>query len=299
MPELKPKSIAPGLRWVGYLCVIAAALLWSTSALFAKAPTFDAWPIESRGLQLAFWRAVFACAAIVFFVRRVEWKWAMLPMVACFCLMNWLYLTAMVRIEGTIAIWLQSTAPVWVFLVSVTIHSERILAADWRMLVWAVAGVTIILGFQIQQSPAMGLIFALLSGVMYAGVVLSLRHLRDCDSFWLVFLNHAVTALVLAPFALSEGIVPSGNQWWFLIGFGALQMGLPYVIFANGLKRIPGHEASLIGLIEPIMLPAWVFLAWRLHPSYAPPHWSTLAGGGLIFVGLVQRYFLQARSNRA
>jgi drug/metabolite transporter (DMT)-like permease len=222
----------------------------------------------------------------------------MLPMVACFCAMNWLYLTAMVQVEASIAIWLQSTAPIWVFLASIVIHSEKIVPADWKMLAGAATGMCVILIFQAHQSPSQGLWFALLSGVMYAGVVVSLRYLRGCDAVWLILLNHLVTALVFAPFALTNEIVPNGNQWWFLAGFGALQMGLPYVIFAHGLKRIPGHEASLIGLIEPIMVPVWVFLAWRSHPTYTPPHWSTLLGGGFILIALAQRYTPALRRNR-
>jgi hypothetical protein len=36
-------------KFRGRLWVIAAALLWSSSGLFAKAPIFDAWPVETRG----------------------------------------------------------------------------------------------------------------------------------------------------------------------------------------------------------------------------------------------------------
>jgi drug/metabolite transporter (DMT)-like permease len=167
MAEPAPQPATTSFRWIGYLSVVAAALLWSMSGFFAKAPTFDSWPIESRGLLLAFWRAVFASLALVFFIRRIEWRWAMLPMVGCFALMNWLYLSAMVRVEGSIAIWLQSTAPVWVFLAGVVIHSERITAADWRMFGWASVGVALILAFQAVQSPPIGLLFALASGAMY------------------------------------------------------------------------------------------------------------------------------------
>lgn len=290
MAETPQQPASESHRSTGYLCVVAAALLWSTGALFAKAPIFESWPIESRGLQLAFWRAAFAAIVLAFFIRKIEWRWAMLPMVCFFCLMNWLYLSSMVRIEGSIAIWLQSTAPVWVFLFSVFFQSERVHRSDWRMLIWASAGVALILAFQAFRSPPIGLVFALVSGTMYAGVVLSLRKLRGCDAVWLVFLNHAFTALMFAPWALQAGIQPSGTQWIYLVCFGALQMALPYVIFARGLRLIPSHEASLIGLIEPVMLPVWVFLAWRHTAEYVPPHWSTLVGGGLILVGLIQRY---------
>ena len=46
------------------LMVVAAALLWSTSGFYAKAPWFDDWPEETRGVALTFWRAVFAALTV-------------------------------------------------------------------------------------------------------------------------------------------------------------------------------------------------------------------------------------------
>ena len=62
-------------------------------------------------------------------------------------------------------------------------------------------------------------------------------------------------------------------------------MGLPYVFFARGLKSVTSQEATGIGLLEPLLLPVWVYLAW----SETPAPW-TLVGGGLILASLVLRY---------
>jgi drug/metabolite transporter (DMT)-like permease len=67
-------------------------------------------------------------------------------------------------------------------------------------------------------------------------------------------------------------------------------MGLPYLLFARGVSRVTGHEAAGIVLLEPILVPVWVYLAWRHVPSYQAPQWWTLAGGGLILLGLGLRY---------
>ena len=285
-------------RWVGYLLILLAAGLWSTSGFYAKSPIFDDWPLESRGIVLAFWRAAFAALALAFFVRRPQFRWPLLPMMGFFTVMNWLYLSAMVQVEASIAIWLQSTAPVWVFLFSVVALRERVVPRDWWMLLWSFAGTLLILLPQVGRAPAEGLIFGLASGFMYAGVVVSLRYLRNCDSAWLVFLNHLAAALVFLPFAWRTGIQPTWGQLAFLFCFGAGQMALPYLLFARGLRTIAGHEASLIGLLEPILLPLWVFLAWRSHPQYLAPDWTTLVGGGMILVGLVQRYAIHLRGPR-
>jgi drug/metabolite transporter (DMT)-like permease len=121
------------------------------------------------------------------------------------------------------------------------------------------------------------------------------------ESAWLAAMNHLVTAAVLAPLALnslwgaeSPAPMPSGIQWPLLAGLGIFQMGLPYVLFARGLRSIPGHEATGIGLMEPLLVPLWVFLAWGDRPA-----WWTLAGGGLIMVGLAIRYLeFGSRKNR-
>ena len=64
-----------------------------------------------------------------------------------------------------------------------------------------------------------------------------------------------------------------------------LMITLPYVLFARGLRSIPGHEATSIGLTEPILMPVWALLAWGI-----PIDSWTLAGGGLILTGLAVRY---------
>lgn len=52
-------------RFYGRLSVLAAAILWSSSGLFAKAAVFDDWSGTTRGTQMAFWRALFAAMVLL------------------------------------------------------------------------------------------------------------------------------------------------------------------------------------------------------------------------------------------
>jgi drug/metabolite transporter (DMT)-like permease len=88
-----------------------------------------------------------------------------------------------------------------------------------------------------------------------------------------------------------------GQALW-LVAFGVLQMGLPYVLFARGVRHIPGHQASFIVLLEPILVPFWVWLAWRHDPSYAAPSWWTFVGGLMILLGLATRFGLGVRESK-
>ena len=267
--------------WRARLLVLAAAVLWSTSGFFVKAPYLAGWP----GPVLAFWRAAFACVVLWPLVRRPHWSWRLVPMTALFAAMNFSYLSAMAEGSAANAIWLQCTAPAWVLLVGVFAFGERAVWRDWLLVAFVAAGVGVILFFELHGESPQAIGWGLVSGVCYAGVVLSLRQLRALDAVWLAALNHLVTAIVLAPWAVGGGYVPSGVQWLLLAGLGVVQMGLPYVLFARALQRIPGHEATGIGMIEPLLVPVWVYLAWGDEVS-----WWTLAGGGLILAGLAVRY---------
>lgn len=291
-PE-KPGSNAPSLV-TARLLVVAAAVMWSSSGFFAKFELVKDW-----GPLLAFWRAAFACVILLPLIRQPRWSWKLIPMTATFAAMNYTYLSAMDKGTAANAIWLQSTAQMWVLLIGVLVFRERAVLRDWLLVVLCALGIALILAFESRGKSLEAVIYGLFSGVFYAGVVLSLRQMREFESAWLVGLNHLVTALLLSPWmwtSYQSGVHwPSGWLWLLLAGFGILQMGLPYVLFARGLKTIPGHEAAGIGLLEPLLVPIWAFL---VTAGKDVPQWWTLAGGGLIFAGLVMRYLGSAKSSQ-
>jgi len=274
---------------VGRLCVVGAAVLWSSSGLFAKLPLFDGWPQETRGLFLAFWRACFAAAILTPFVRRPRWRLGLLPLTAAFTLMNVSYLTAMAQTTAANAIWLQSTCPWWVFVFSMLVFREPIVRRELIPLGFGVAGVGTILCCELGGQAVFGVICGLVAGISYAWVVLLMRRLSGEDSPWLVALNHAVAALALAPWVVWLGRWPSLLQLAVLASFGIVQMALPYLLMIRALRRISGQEAVAIGMLEPILIPLWAFLVRGEVPA-----WWTVAGAALILAGLVLRYIVLA-----
>ena len=266
--------------------VFVAALLWSSGGFFAKADIFGDWPAESRGVLLAFWRAVFAGAVLLPFVRRLSWDWRMVPMALAFTGMNVSYMSAVGLTTAANAIWLQSTAPLWVLLIGIWLGLDRPAPRDLVMLGTALAGIGLILANEVFGEALSGVICGLAAGVFYALVVVFMRLLRSHDGAWLVALNHLAAALVLGPYVLTNYSLPSGAQLGWLATFGIVQMALPYFLFARGLRTISSQEATAIALVEPVLLPIWVWLAWG-----EVPRWWTLTGGAIIFVGLSVRYW--------
>jgi drug/metabolite transporter (DMT)-like permease len=221
----------------------------------------------------------------------------MIPMTTCFVAMNWTFLSAIVTGSPANTIWLQNLAPAWVMLAAVAFLRETTTLRDWVMLSTCIFGVLFILvmeamhGHNSAEHRWWSPYLAVASGILYAGVILCIRALRNHDSAWLIALNHLVTAIAMFPLIwMSGAAVPSGALWGILAGIGIIQMGLPYLLFARGLQNTPSHIASLITLLEPVLLPIWVHLTRSGDPNYQAPGWWTWVGAACILVGLTIRY---------
>lgn len=271
----------------GRLLLLAAAILWSTNGLIVKSPPLQAIPLEDRGWLLACYRSLFASVALLPLVswRRVRWRPGLLVSATTFTAMNTLYVIGLTRTSAAAATFLQYTATVWVFLFGWLVLKERVHRGNVVALLCAVSGIAFIVLSERDQLRADGNLFALGSGLGFAGVVLSLRWLRDEDSAWVTFLNHFISGLVLLPIVLPRDIELQPLQWLLIALLGVFQMGVPYVLAARGVRLISAQEASLLLLLEPILNPIWVWLRWHEQVG-----WPTLIGGGLILGGLVLKY---------
>ncbi len=278
-------------RWL----IIAAAVLWSTSGIFAKAPFLDQWPPDERGVLLAFWRTFFAGLALLPFIGRPRWDWRLLPAGFSFAMMNATFLLAMTNTTAANAIWLQYTAPVWVLLAGVLWLGEIPTRRGLWMVFLGTLGVAVILAGEWLVQPQTGLhrigtIWGLISGFGFAAVMISFRQLRALNGFFVASVCHLSAAAALAPWVISHPQrIDFGVGVWLAI-FGVFQMAIPYVLFARGMRSVTGHEAACLTLLEPLLVPVWVFAVWGDSTSRETPSVWTWGGAILILAGLIIRY---------
>src|SRR5437867_1013310 len=116
---MESKAISPAQ---GRMLIVAAAVLWSLSGAFTKVLTkessFQMGPTPVAGLQIAFFRALFAGLSLVPVLRPsvLSFRPMMLVMMICFAAMNALFVLAMAWGKAANAILLQYTAPMWMYL---------------------------------------------------------------------------------------------------------------------------------------------------------------------------------------
>lgn len=291
-------------------CLVLAAVLWSLGSLFVRLlrepNVLGLHDPPLSPLQIAFFRGLFGGFLLLSLVRRVEMAFRplMAGMVLTFTIMSGLYMSALGLGPAANAIFLQNTAPVWVYLFAVYALGEASNRRGWQaVLLGGLGAVVIVVGNwprdlppDDQRTQGLILLMGLGSGVWYAGVVIFLRVLRNESPAWLIALNLVGTAVTLGLYVLVrfgvDGFVgwvtaPSGAQLALLVVFGVVQMATPYWLFARGLRSVSPHEAGIITLLEPLLNPVWAYLITPEKDTPTPAMWL---GGGLIFAALVWRY---------
>lgn len=246
--------------------------------------------IDLPGPTMACGRALFAAAVLVPFLRRskLTFRPAMLGMVACFATMNVCYVTSITLTTAANAIFLQYTAPAWMFLASVLWLGEPLDRRSLASLLVGMVGIAVIIVGS-WQSASLGVALGLIAGAAYGGVAAFLRVLRDEDPFWLTTMNHLVSGLVVLPFVfLGPQWQPTNVAAWQWVGlavYGGAQMAIPYILFSRSLTVVTPQEAGLITLLEPVLNPVLTWLAVAEVPAA-----STMVGGLVILCGVAWRY---------
>jgi drug/metabolite transporter (DMT)-like permease len=68
--------------------------------------------------------------------------------------------------------------------------------------------------------------------------------------------------LLLSPPAITPLSVAS------ILILGVFQLGIPYILYAIAVRRCSPLSCSLIGMIEPLFNPVWVFLVVGEAPGF-------------------------------
>ena len=101
----------------------------------------------------------------------------------------------------------------------------------------------------------------------------------------------AVTCLVALPVATP--LTTSAHDLGLLALFG-LSHALGFLLFTAGARLIPAADTSVIGMLEAVLGPLWVWLVLGENPGAA-----SLIGGALILGALLVRAVLERTSPAA
>lgn len=221
---------------------------------------------------------------------RGRWSWRTVLVGVAYAVTLVLFVAGNKLTTSAATIFLQSTAPLYLLLLGPWLLHERVRPRDLTIIAALAAGlVMMVAGGDAPQAtapnPLLGNVFAALSGVAYAFLLVGLRWLgRSGDNspaMTAVLCGNVIAFLGCLPFALPVPAVNTGDV--LSIAFlGVFQIALAYVFVTAGIGRVPALQASLLLLLEPVLNPIW---SWLVHGEH-PGTW-TLAGGGLILAATI------------
>lgn len=283
----EPTPLADRLR------VLAAAALFSSGGALIKAVHFNGW-------QVASFRSVVAAATLFLLLREVRRRPTLkvLGVGVAYALTMILFVQANKTTTSASAIFLQSTAPLYVLLLSPWLLHEKIRGRDVAFMVVLALGLGLFfVGFDpvsaTAPNPKLGNVLALASGVAWALTIMGLRDLGRGGESWgptAAFWGNVFAALGCLPMALPLG--PSQPTDWLLVAvLGVFQISLAYVFLLKGLEKVGAFETSLLLLLEPVLNPVW---AWMVHGE-RPGAWS-MAGGAVILLSTVVKSWVDAKA---
>jgi len=277
---------------LGILALILCAALWSLNGPLIKLLNAEGVP----GITIACYRSLIGGAFFLLFawrradtLRRVSAGWP-IASILTFTLMTASFVIANTMTAAANAIILQYTSPIWVFLLAPLLLGERPGRTEGLMLLIAMVGVGIVF-FGSNATDTAGLSVALLSGLGYGALTVTLRGLRPVHPAVVAAMNALGSGLLLVlPMAVwgTFGLTPRAAG--LLLFMSLVQFTAPYVLFSWALQRVPAHQAALIVLLEALLNPLWTYLIVG-----EPVPRATRVGGPLILVGVAAWLVLLAR----
>jgi drug/metabolite transporter, DME family len=282
MTRLTTKSYSP------LLLVLAAALLWSTGGLFIK------WTSLS-GLELSFGRSLLAAITVALFTWHEGFGLNRVTALASvlYAVLLLLFVLATKQTTAANAIFLQYTAPVYLLILEPLLYKEKFRLRDLITVAVCVVGMSLFFVGKLRPQDYSGNLLALGSGLCFALYFLLLRHSssRAVNRASSVIYGNLLVVFIAAPAGLAALPRLSMHDALSVVYLGVVQIGLAYTFFTLAMARgVRSLDAGIIGYIEPVLNPIWVFLFLGEQPTV----WA-IVGGAIIITSVICHMLIEAK----
>jgi len=281
----------------GVLLVAAAALCWSSGGYIARHIAADVWT------QIC-WRGAFAGITLLAFllIRERRRTWGLfrslglpgLAVGACFTIAPVAFVIALRHTSVANILVIQSTTPFIAALLARLWMGEQLHPAKISAMLIALLGIVIMIsGGQhptIEDSSAGWLGLALAAAIAFCLALATVitrryRHIHMTPAVCL-----ATFAMMIIGAVFGQADTTSAIDLWYLFLFGSVQLGAGSIFFMSGARLIPAGEAALLGLLECILGPIWVWILLGENPGI-----RALFGGAIVIGAVACNTYFEMR----
>lgn len=246
------------------LRLLLAMFIWGTLGLFVRMiPLPSSIICNVRGVV----GSLFLLAVVLLKKDRLDWKAIranariLLPIGAVMGF-NWMMLfEAYNYTTVAVATVFYYIAPVVVMLLSPLVLKEKLTSRRCLFVVIALVGMVFTSGI-IQSGgggnwDARGVLLATGSAVMYAGIVLLSKFLKDIRSYDITIVELAMSAIVMLPYNLLTVDFPSlsidSTGLICLLVLGVVHTGIAFWLYFGALPILPAQTSALLSYIDPVV----------------------------------------------
>jgi drug/metabolite transporter (DMT)-like permease len=280
----------------GALLVACAAVCWSSGGLIARLVATNPW-------TTSLWRSVFASLflALVLWLARgrdlfTHWRAAGPPVLAvavCMALASTCFIFSLAHTSVANTLILISLGPYVAGLLGWLLLAERVAPRTWLAMGVALAGAVLMVSDSYARGAIVGDLLAIAMAGSFAIATVLIRRHPEIQMAPAAVLATALTAAVAFPFADPLDATP--RDLALLAFFGIGSFGVGFLLFMAGARLIPAAQSSLLGMLETVLGPLWVWLVLDERPGTA-----SLAGGAVILAALLTNAALDlSRPHRA
>lgn len=276
---------APHAHLRGILLVAGSAIAWSFGGTIARfLETTDA-------MQIVFWRSVWSTLFLIGYMLWTEGPagtlrlfasmgWPGVLVAACFATASTSFVVALAHTTVANILLMQSGVPLIAALMAFVFFREKVSRATALAIAAVISGVAIMVSDSLTgHVDPLGDGLALVISLAFATATVITRRHHGVRMMPAVCLGTGIAAAIAAFNAgsFAVGMADMG----LLFAFGALNLGLGLALFASGARMTPAALTALIGTLEPILGPIWV---WLVHGEV--PSERTILGGAVVFAAL-------------
>lgn len=263
-------------RNLAILQMAMCAGLWSIAGIFIKL-------IPWHPMAIAGFRSLLAGAVVLAYIKIRGWRFVLnkqtLLSGVFLCITFCTFVVANKLTTAANAIVLEFTSPVFIVILSALLFGQKFGRADLITVALTLGGISLFFFDQLTPGGMIGNFVALSAGLFQACTYIFVGNCHDNDRMSGILIGHFLTALVGIPFAFFSETAIAPLPVLSILVLGILQLGIPYVLFGEASRVCPPLMCSLIGAVEPLLNPVWVFL----FDGERPGTWA-LVGGVIVIV---------------
>ena len=279
-----------GSASLGVLYAVSAAAVFSTAGVIVRHIDLPAWDVS-------FWRSVLLTATLaplLVWHRRAVWhdmrtagRSLLLSALALSgSFIAFILALGMAPVANVLIVF--GATPFITALLARAILAEPLHRHTLVAMAAAIGGLALSVAGSLKGGALAGMAMAFVVVLCMSANYVIVRHRRDVGMTPALVLAGMISAVIAVPFAHPAQLSAAQVPWLLALGPGQLAGGL--LLYMASLKRIPAGRAALLGLMELVLGPIWV---WALYGE--KPGDLTLLGGTIVIGAAAANVWLDSR----